>query len=110
MAQTPLQTIGNPIRIGKLDVAQFDLPKKLNWFDAKKACANLGEGWSLPTREELSFLYQNKQSIGGFTSSYYWSSTETDGKNAWRHNFSFGMSGFIAEKDNEYFVRAVKVF
>jgi len=54
-------------------------------------------------------LYQNQVKIGGFSTSYYWSSTETDIEKAWRHNFSFGMTGFIADKGNEYFVRAVKV-
>lgn len=109
-AQTSIETIGNPIRIGKLEVAQFDFPQKMNWYDAKKACAKLGKGWSLPTKMELSLLYQNQAKIGGFSTSYYWSSTETGIDNAWRHNFSFGMSGFIADKGNEYFVRAVKVF
>ncbi len=110
MAQTSTETIGNPIRIGKLEVAQFDFPQRMNWHDAKKACATLGKGWSLPTKMELSLLYQNQVKIGGFSTSYYWSSTETGIDNAWRHNFSFGMSGFIADKGNEYFVRAVKVF
>lgn len=110
MSQTSNEIIGAPIRIGKLDVAQYDFPKKMNWYDAKKACAELGKGWSLPTKNELSLLYQNQMKIGGFVTSYYWSSTEVSDKNAWRHNFSFGMSGFIANKDNEYLVRAVKVF
>ena len=110
MAQTLIETIGNPIRIGELEVAQFDFPQKMNWYVAKKACAKLGKGWSLPTKMELSLLYQNQAKIGGFSTSYYWSSTETDIESAWRHNFSFGMSGFIADKGNEYFVRAVKFF
>ena len=54
-------------------------------------------------------LYQNQVKIGAFSTSYYWSSTETDIENAWRHNFSPGMSGFVANKGNEYFVRAVKI-
>ena len=110
MAQTSSKPIGNPVKIGKLDVAQFDFPKKMNWHDAKKACVELGKGWSLPTKDQLGFLYQNQDKIGGFSSSYYWSSTETSDEHAWRHNFSVGMSGFIADKENEYFVRAVKVF
>ena len=109
MAQTEAETIGNPTRIGSLEVAQFDFPKRMNWHDAKKACAKLGNGWRLPTKMELSQLYQNQVKIGGFSTSYYWSSTETDIENAWRHNFSPGMSGFVANKGNEYFVRAVKI-
>ena len=109
MAQTEAETFGNPTRIGNLEVAQFDFPKRMNWHDAKKACAKLGNGWRLPTKMELSQLYQNQVKIGGFSTSYYWSSTETDIENAWRHNFSPGMSGFVANKGNEYFVRAVKI-
>ena len=110
MAQTSTEILGNPIRIGKLEVAQFDFPQKMNWSDARKACAKLGDGWSLPTIMELRLLYQNQVKIGGFSNSYYWSSTETGVENAWRHNFGFGMSGFIADKGNKYFVRAVRVF
>lgn len=110
MAQTSTETIGNPIKIGKFEVAQFDFPQKMNWSNAKKACAKLGKGWGLPTKMELSLLYQNQVTIGGFSNSYYWSSTETDMEHAWRHNFGFGMSGYIADKGNEYFVRAVRVF
>lgn len=108
MAQTSTETIGKPVEIGNLAVAQFDFPKKMNWEDAKKACADLGKDWSLPTKEELGLLYRNRKEIGGFSTSYYWSSTETNDTNAWRHNFSVGMSGFIADKNNEYFVRAVR--
>lgn len=110
MAQTSTEILGNPIRIGKLEVAQYDFPQKMNWSDARKACAKLGKGWSLPTIMELALLYQNQVEIGGFSNSYYWSSTETDGENAWRHNFGFGMSGYIVDKGNKYFVRAVRVF
>ena len=110
MAQTSTEILGNPIRIGKLEVAQFDFPQKMNWSDARKACAKLGDGWSLPTIMELRLLYQNQVKIGGFSNSYYWSSTETGVENAWRHNFGFWMSVFIADKGNKYFVRAVRVF
>ena len=108
MTQTTKMSTDHPIKIGKLEVAPFDLAKKMNWHDAIIACTELGKGWHLPTREELRFLYQNKEKIGGFTNSYYWSSTETNDKNAWRHNFSFGMTGFIADKGNEYLARPVR--
>ena len=41
-----------------------------------KACAALGGGWRLPTKDELNILYENKDKIGGFASNNYWSSTE----------------------------------
>jgi hypothetical protein len=47
----------------------------MNWNDAEKACEILGDGWRLPTIEQLNILYQNKVAIGGFASDFYWSST-----------------------------------
>ena len=46
--------------------------------------------WYLPAKDELNALYQNKATIGGFSSDYYWSSTEPDGNGAWGQNFSNG--------------------
>ena len=58
--------IGKPIKIGNIEVAQYNFPKKMDWNDAKKACARLGAGWRLPTKDELNLLYQKKDKIGGF--------------------------------------------
>ena len=52
--------IGRPIKLDNLEVAQHDFPKSMNWDDAKAACAKLGEGWRLPTKDELNLLYQKK--------------------------------------------------
>jgi hypothetical protein len=68
--------IGRPIRLGNLEIAQNDFPELMNWADAKKACADLGNGWRLPTIEELTNMYLNKHKIGGFSDDYYLSSTE----------------------------------
>lgn len=40
-----------------LEVAEHDFPEKMNWEDAKKACEELGEGWRLPTKEELFDMF-----------------------------------------------------
>mgnify|MGYP006195566053 CR=1 FL=1 len=37
-----------------------DFPNTMGWSDAKKACSNLGEGWRLPTKSELKFLFLYK--------------------------------------------------
>ena len=83
--------IGTPIKLGKLEVAQNDFPKMMTWYEAKNACAILGEGWRLPTKDELDLLYQYKDEIGSFRQSldnYYWSSTEKGGA-AWGKNFGY---------------------
>lgn len=101
--------IGKPIKIGNLEVAQNDFPKILIYFDAKKACEALGDGWRLPTKDELNTLYINKYKIGGFTNDYYWSSSEGGYSYAWKQDFSFG-GQFSHSKGTNYYVRAVRAF
>jgi len=72
----PKFIIGIPITFGNLEVAQYDYPSVMTWRDAKIACAKLGNGWRLPNKDELNILYKNKDKIGGFANSSYWSSTE----------------------------------
>ena len=63
------------------------------------------EHW--PTKEELYLMYANKDLIGGFTSDWYWSSTEDSNSFAWIQRFSDGyqLNGF---KTNSYLVRCVR--
>ena len=101
--------IGISYRIGNIEVAQFDFPKKMIWYEAKKACADLGNGWRLPTIDENNFIYNNKAKIGGFANDYYWSSSEYDDSNARELYFSNGYQG----RNNKYnynLVRAVRYF
>lgn len=46
--------------------------------------------WYLPSTDELSKLYQNMATIGGFIASNYWSSTEVSIGNAWTISFYDG--------------------
>ncbi len=86
--------IGKPIKLGKLEVAQNDFPNQMNWNDAKKACAVLGNGWRLPTKDELNLVYLNKDKIGGFAINLYWSSTELGYGDAWYQSFKYGNQDF----------------
>lgn len=75
--------------------------------------------WYLPSKEELNKLYLNKTAIGGFTGTFYWSSTEgsTSSQNlnyAWGQFFTTGQQ---KDYDNTYgakttlqSVRAVRSF
>jgi len=88
---TSKKIIGTPIKIGKLEIAQNDFPNQMNWNDAKDACTKLGDGWRLPDKDELDFLYKKKDEIGCFENFSYWSSTEHETDNgypgAWHQNF-----------------------
>ena len=67
--------IGNPVKIDKFEVAQYDFPKEMHWDDAKKICDSLGNDWRMPNKDELNILFQYKDRIGGFNGNWYWSST-----------------------------------
>ena len=109
------EIIGTPIKIGNLEVAQYDFPEEMDWDTAIQSCLDLGGGWRLPTDKELDSLYNNKDLIGGFKGYYYWSSTEHnndgtydyDGEGAWIQIFKDGSQG-ASSKDDEYNVRAVR--
>ena len=53
---------------------------EMTWSQAKSACNGLSYGgyddWYLPNREELNAMYEQKSSIGGFSDTDYWCSTE----------------------------------
>jgi hypothetical protein len=70
-----IDIIGTPFKIDNLEVAQYAFPHEVNWADALQACASLGNGWRLPTRFELSFLYKFKDQFGDPLNGIYWSST-----------------------------------
>ena len=93
---------------GSLGVHPHDCPTLMTFNEAEKTVAFLGEGWRIPTLEELRILYNNKDNIGGFKTAanpsgsdcpdWYWSSTEirdypsyvhtvrfSDGLESWNH-------------------------
>ena len=99
------------IKIDNLEVMTEDLEGDYTWDDAMKACADLGDGWRLPTKDELNLLYENKEKIGGFAYFDYWSSTEDDNANAWEQDFASG-NQYVNYKSKlyTYYVRAVRTF
>ena len=92
--------IDRPIEIMGLIIAQYDFPNPMSWDDAKKVCTELGDGWRLPTKDELNILFKNKVKIGGFSSSHYWSSREGDEGLAWDQSFDDGFQGFADMNDD----------
>jgi len=84
---------------------------------AAKVCAdysvtvegeNYGD-WYLPSKLELTYLYINKDVVGGFSNKYYWSSTEFSSVSAWAQDMSNG-SFVNLNKGIPYAVRAIRAF
>ena len=66
--------------------------------------------WHLPSKDELNQLYLARASIGGLAFQYYWSSSEIDESNAWRHSFVNGFQYVGAKNSAANYVRAVRAF
>jgi hypothetical protein len=66
--------------------------------------------WYLPSNDELTKLYTNRVAVGGFSSNFYWSSSEVSyNLVAYCYNFS-GATLAALFKDNINRVRAVRAF
>jgi len=82
----------------------------MTWDEATQRVKELGEGWRLPTIEELKeTLYPNMKRIPDLKAGIYWSSSEYYANHAWIFNFS---NGYALYHNNltTYYVRAVKTF
>jgi hypothetical protein len=120
------------IKIGRLEIALFDFPEEMDWWEANKACENLGPGWRLPRPNEFGVMYKNRHKIGGFkfnidNSPAYWSSREAPSRycegvcTAYRFSFDelykgLSKDGDLLEnpssmnKEHFQFVRPVRSF
>jgi len=94
-----------------------------NTLDILNGCSTLGiaakicndlvlngySDWYLPSIDELRKLYENRNSIGGFTDKFYWSSSENNSVYVWSIDFYYGNQG-VDSKSFTYFVRAIRSF
>jgi len=90
------------------EVYSKDLEGRFAWAEAKEACEALGEGWRLPTKNELNEMYKKRDDIGGFASDHYWSSTENGNYSAWTQDFSKGHQFSFTKNHGILSVRAVR--
>jgi hypothetical protein len=86
---------------------------KMKWKDAIKACEDLGNGWRLPTKDELILLFENKDVTGDFGDRSYWSSSTKKGISRFIFSNSFFVdfkrgSCFEISQDRDLYVRPVR--
>lgn len=65
--------------------------------------------WYLPSKDELNQMYIQRSEIGGFTSNYYWSSSEVTDDHGWVWNFNAG-NQTTSTKSFPLYVRAIRSF
>jgi hypothetical protein len=92
-----------------LQVAFSDLEQELNWNDAKAACIAQGEGWRLPTNNELKIIYDElfKLKSGNFEACQYWCEYD-NWKSAYTAYFRNEFSCVITDNHYQRKVRAVR--
>lgn len=78
-----------------LEVANNDLEGLYTWDEARTACRLLGRGWELPSKQELSAVFAQKEAVGNFVKSFYWSGTQANAVGAWGQYFSSGKQTYI---------------
>ena len=67
------------------------------------------DDWFLPSKDELNELYKQKDTVGGFAPTNYWSSSDYSSSYAWLQYFSDGVQ-YYGTKYNGKPVRAVRAF
>ena len=82
----------------------------MNWDKAKEACKELGDGWRLPTKEELEAMYKQLhiEGKGNFMDgAWYWSSSiESEYNYIWVVDFTSGDAYYNEDEFGQ--VRAVR--
>jgi hypothetical protein len=101
------QIIGTTYKLDSIEIAQYDLPTEVTWYNAKRECKELGKGWRLPTKDELDKIYGNKDLIGNFVNTNYWSSTEYNSNYVWMQVFTHKLIA-VTLKEGHINARAVK--
>ena len=90
-------------------VKSEDEPDSMTWDAAVIAVQKYGEGWRLPTIDELRLMYEQRKRIGGFDNEDYWSAKEQDVNSAWIQGFRLGDQDRY-NKQSKLKVRAVRSF
>ncbi len=113
-SQTVILDLGSK---GKWEVMKEDFGK-MKWYEALKACDELNisgeENWHIPSKDEMTLLFENKDKIGGFKEDIYWTGEQVNHQNAaWIMYFKDGLisdgynSGETSYRYN-YYTRAVR--
>jgi hypothetical protein len=90
--------------LGDLKIMKYDLTSDpLTWQQANYLIEQIGNGWRLPKKDELSLIYQNKTKIKGFIDNPGVEfNTNYMGSVASREEGGFGDGGWILNIESGY--------
>jgi len=77
--------------MSKFEIADKSTEQSLTWYDAEKYVKILGDGWRLPTKEELNQIYQSEND---FDALGYWSGSESVKNGVWVQFFKNGFQDY----------------
>jgi hypothetical protein len=83
---------------------------------AAQLCTYLNTGgykdWFLPSKDELSLMYQNlkQKGLGGFSNNWYWTSSQYDINYTWHQKFNNGQQQTSYYRSGMAAVRAIRAF
>ena len=66
--------------------------------------------WYLPSKDELNELFLKKDTVGGFSTGLYWSSSEYAATYAWDQDFLYGSQGSTSKSSTSQYGRPVRAF
>jgi len=101
--------IKSPITGEQIQVAENDFSDMMPWDEAMSACEELGNGWRLPSLDELMAMYEqlHKHGKGNFKDEYYWSSSKDNSGLDWSVAFSGGFFNNVSDSSRMRAVRTL---
>jgi hypothetical protein len=79
----------------------------MTWYYAMESCKNLGDGWKLPTKDELHLMFKKKETLGILPLHGYWSCDEYNITSAYYQYFFTGVQ-YVFEKRFPSFARPIR--
>jgi hypothetical protein len=79
---------------------------KMTWDEAIEKVSQLGNGWRLPTINELQLIWESEHK-DLFKKESYWSSSEYGSGSAWVFYF-YDCNTYGIDKNDDYYVMAVR--